>query len=240
MKLSNISLNKNVKYHDHLNPKIWDEKQNLRPEVRKKLIEIAEKFVEFLEIDASAVEDYVVVGSIANYNWNQYSDIDLHVMMDFTKVAETCNGEIVEEYLMAKRALWLDKYDIEIEGLHVETGPQDVAVELTSAAAYSVLENRWLKKPVMQEPDIDKAAYDKKLKEVVSKIEKVLNKDATSDELAALKDELKGMRKDSLNLKNGGTEFSTNNLVYKALRNQGYIDKIEQLKNEKTSEELSL
>lgn len=240
MKLANISLKKNVKYNDHLHPKVWDANQKLKPAIRKKLVEIAESFVEFLEIDASTVEDYQVVGSIANYNWNQYSDIDLHILIDFQKAGDTCNAEITEEWLMAKRALWLERYDIEIDGLKVEVGPQDTSVVLNSAAVYSVLENKWLKKPKMEEPELDEKAYDKKLKEMLAKINKVLSKDATSVELDALQDEIKDMRQASLNLKNGGTEFSTNNLVFKTLRNQGYIDKIKDLKIEKKTEELSL
>jgi hypothetical protein len=240
MKLSDISLKNNVKYNDSLNPKIWDENNKLRTEIRTKLIEIAEKFVEFLEIDESAVEDYYLVGSIANYNWNKYSDIDLHVLMDYNKVAATCNGEIVEEFLFAKRAVWLDRFDIEIEGLDVEIGPQSTETELTSEAVYSILENKWIKKPVKKEPEIDTAKYDAKLKEVLKKIETVLASNPDSKQLDALSEFIKEMRHDSLNLTKGGTEFSINNLVFKTLRNQGYIDKIKDLRDKKTSEELSL
>lgn len=240
MKLSNISLKKNVKYHDHLHPKVWTADQKLKPEVRKKLVEIAEAFVEFLEVDASTVEDYLVVGSIANYNWNDYSDVDLHILMDYKKAGETCSEEITEEWLMAKRALWIERYDITIDGLNVEVGPQDVASELNSSAVFSILENRWLKKPKMEEPKIDEKAYDAKLKEMLGKINKVLSKDATSDELEKLQEEIRTMRQQSLNMKTGGTEFSVNNLVFKTLRNQGYIDRIKEMKVDKKSEELSL
>ena len=240
MKLADISLNNNVKYHNTLHPKIWDENEKLKSAVRKKLIEIAESFVEFLEVDKSTIEDYLIVGSIANYNWNKYSDIDLHILMDFQKAGESCNEEITEDWLMSKRALWLDRYDISIDGLNVEVGPQDIAHDLTSSAVYSILENRWLKKPKHEEPDIDEDAYNKKLKEMVKKIEKVLSKDATSDELQAVQDEIKMMRRSSLNKNSGGTEFNVNNLVFKTLRNQGLIGKLKDMKIDKKSEELSL
>lgn len=236
MKLANIALNKNVQYNDKLNPKIWDDKDQLRPQIRAKLVEIAEKFVEFLEIDDSAVEDYLLVGSIANYNWSQYSDIDLHVLMDFKKLGESCNDEIVEEWLMAKRAVWIEKYDISIEGLKVEVGPQDTTVVLESEGVYSVLEDSWKKKPAIKEPKLDEKAYDKKIKEMIAKVEKVLNKQASSDEISAVREEIKAMRKTSLK----GGEFATNNIVFKALRNQGYIEKLQALQDEKISDELSL
>lgn len=238
MKLADISLSKNVQYNDHLHPKVWGKNDKLLPDVRKKLIEIAEAFVEFMDVPASVVEDYLVVGSGANYNWNQYSDIDLHILMDFKKVAECCDGELVEEFLMNKKALWVATYDIEVNGLAVEVGPQDLVVELNSAAVYSIMENEWVKKPVIDEPELDKKAFDKKVKEMVAKVEKVLNKQASSDEIAAVRDEIKKMRKASLS--KGNNEFSTNNLVYKALRNQGLVDKLKELQDEKYSEELSL
>lgn len=240
MKLADISLKKNVKYNENLHPKVWGNGDKLKPEVRKKLIEIAEAFVEFLEVDASTVEDYLVVGSIANYNWNEYSDIDLHILMDFEKAGDSCNEVITEEWLMAKKALWIERFDIEVDGLPVEVGPQDIAVKLNSAAVYSILENEWVKKPVRKEPELDEKSYDKKLKEMLTKIDKVLKKDATSDEIADLRQEMRDMRQASLNLKKGGTEFSTNNLVYKTLRNQGLVDKLKSLQDDKMSKELSL
>lgn len=236
MKLADIALAKNVQYNDKLNPKVWDDKDKLRPQIRSKLVEIAEKFIEFLEIDESAVEDYLVVGSIANYNWNQYSDIDLHILMDFKKVGESCNDEIVEEWLMAKRAVWIEKYDISIEGLKVEVGPQDITIVLESAGVYSVLEDDWKQKPKHKEPELDEPAYDKKLKEMLAKIKKVLVKGATSDEINKVREEVKDMRKASLK----GGEFATNNLVFKALRNQGFIEKLQALQDETISDELSL
>lgn len=239
MKLADISLNKNVKYNDKLHPKVWDANQKLKPAVRKKLVEIAEAFVEFLEIDASTVEDYLVVGSIANYNWNQYSDIDLHILIDFQKASDSCNEEVTEEWLMAKKALWLERFDITVDGLKVEVGPQDVTVNLTSAAVYSILENRWIKKATHKEPELDQKAYDKKLKEMLDRAMKLLGKDSTSEEIADFRQELRDMRQSSLNLKKGGNEFSTNNLVYKTLRNQGIVDKLKELQDKKMSEELS-
>ena len=239
MKLSDLSLKKNVKYHDNLHPKLWTKDDKLKPDVRKKLVEIAESFVEYLEIDASTVEDYLVVGSIANYNWNEYSDIDLHILMDFAKASESCNEEVTEEWLMGKRALWVERYDITLDGLKVEVGPQDLTVELNSSAIYSVLENRWVKKPKHNEPEIDQKAYDKKMAEMLAKINKVLNGKPTSDEVEALQDEIKDMRQNTLNKKGAGDEFSVNNLVFKALRNQGLMDKIKDLKIDLKSEELS-
>lgn len=240
MKLADIALNKNVKYNEHLHPKIWDANNKLKSEVRSKLVEIAESYIEFLEISKSTVEDYLVVGSAANYNWNEYSDIDLHIVIDFEKAGESCNAEITEEWLMAKRALWIERYDITINGLQVEVGPQDVNVDLTSEAVYSVLENKWLKKPKLNPPKLDEPSYDKKLKQMLDKANALISGKASSDEIDTFLDSLRDMRQSSLDKTNGGTEFSTNNLVYKTLRNQGILDKLKELRIDRKSEELSL
>lgn len=240
MKLEDISLKGNVKYNTKLHPKVWDSKDKLLPDVRKKLVEIGESFVEFLEIDASTVEDYLVVGSIANYNWSKFSDIDLHILMDFEKAGETCSEEITEEWLWAKRSVWMERYDINVVGLKVEVGPQDTNAKLASAAVYSVLENRWIKKPALKEPKIDEKKYDKLLKDTLAKIDKVVKKKATSDEIQELRDTLKDMRMGSLDPKNKAAEYAVGNLVFKTLRNQGVLDKLEALEIDKKSKELSL
>ena len=48
-----------------LNPKIWDG-DDLKPEVRAKLIEIARAFEDFVGIDLD-ITDYSITGSNANY-----------------------------------------------------------------------------------------------------------------------------------------------------------------------------
>lgn len=236
MKLANLSLQKNVKYNNTLHPKIWDG-ERLKRDVRKKLIEIAESFVEFIGVKPSVVEDYIIVGSSANYNWNEYSDIDLHVVMDFSAVAETCNDEIVEEYLRDKRELWLKRFDIDIDGVKVEVSPQDINAELESSAVYSVLENRWIKKPKVNEPDINQEAYEKKLKDILERVSNLLKNKPKSEDIDNLLDEIKKMRRSSLA---SGGEFAVNNLVFKTLRNQGVIEKLSKMRDDKKSEELSL
>lgn len=237
MKLNDLALDKNVKYNDKLHPKLWDG-ESLKPEVRQKLIEIGEAFFEALDVEPTALHDFYVVGSCANYNWNQYSDIDLHVLMDYKIVAQSCNDELIEDFLWSKRAVWLDKYDINVLGLKVEVGPQDISATLESAAVYSLMENNWIKKPVKSPPKIDEDKYDDKVELMKKKINVLLaKKNVTADEIDKLQDELKNMRQAGLDK---GGEFNPDNLAFKSLRNQGYLDKLNDLKTDKRSEELSL
>ena len=75
-----------MKFHDTLNDKVWDlNTEDLIPEVKEKLEEIAEAFIEFLEIPTDAVLDNVITGSSASCNYNEFSDLDLHIIVDYDK-----------------------------------------------------------------------------------------------------------------------------------------------------------
>ena len=70
--------------HGELNPKLWvDDK--LRNDLRKGFLKIAHHFYEFLEIDVP-IQDIILIGSNANYNWTKYSDIDLHVIVNYLEI----------------------------------------------------------------------------------------------------------------------------------------------------------
>ena len=73
--------------NDKLIPGIWDEKENFNPEVRQKLLKIAQDFFESLDLGV-AIDDITVTGSGASYNWSKMSDIDLHILVDYRKVDE--------------------------------------------------------------------------------------------------------------------------------------------------------
>ena len=70
-----------MKFHDELCDKIFNG-EDLKPEVSEKLLEIADAFIEFLEVPTDAIKDVVITGSMVSYNYTQYSDIDLHLKVD--------------------------------------------------------------------------------------------------------------------------------------------------------------
>ena len=69
---------------EKLNTDIWDGNV-LKNEVRERLLEIAEEFVKFInvELEMSDIEDIIFTGSLANYNYTKFSDIDVHVLFNF-------------------------------------------------------------------------------------------------------------------------------------------------------------
>ena len=83
-----------------LNPKLWDG-DCLKKGMTYKLLRIAKAFFEFLELpDNVQVLDVLLIGSNANYNWTDKSDIDLHVVINYQAVGD--NLHLVKNYMMAK------------------------------------------------------------------------------------------------------------------------------------------
>ena len=114
---------------DELNSEIWDyigsendKEPNLKPEIDKKLLEIADNFINFLGVDVD-IEDITMTGSLSNYNWSSFSDIDLHVLIDFDSV--NIDKKVLRELFNAKQGMWNSLHDIEVYGYEVELYAQD-------------------------------------------------------------------------------------------------------------------
>ena len=89
-------------YHNKLNIKFWDER-GLRPEVKDKLLQIGTKWAEFAKIPSTAVKDMILVGGNANYNYTRFSDLDLHLVVDKSQIADC--PELLDDYLRDKKKL---------------------------------------------------------------------------------------------------------------------------------------
>jgi hypothetical protein len=211
-----------------LNPKLWED-DILKPEIKKQLLKIADVFKEFIGIELDIV-DYTLTGSNANYTWTEYSDLDLHIIvkgMPDLKDRELYN---------AKKALWAEEHNITIKGLPVECYVQGEKEPHHSTGVYSIVADQWLEKPKKVKPTLDDAAIKAKKESVIHDIEtSLLSKDLTK--LRAVKLKITKMRKSGLE-KAG--EWSTENIVFKVLRNMGLIDKMTSMIKELEDEELSL
>ncbi len=232
-------------YKDELSPKFWEnpttpENASLKKEVRKKLMEISDEFFEYLDLDLF-ISDITMTGSLANFNWSDFSDVDLHFIFDYEQVAG--NEEIYREYFNLKKTLFNSTHDIKIFGHDVEIYIQDLLEPHHSTGVYSVLHNDWINVPKKEEIEIDKDVLKKKIKNVVSQLEDVfLNLDDENPKTAIkildnFKEKLKKYRSAGLD-KSG--EKSYENLVFKYLRRTGYIQKIFDAKNKIIDKTLSL
>ena len=228
MLLSELLTANVVTVNRRLNPKIWvgDE---LKPEVKQKLLKIAAAFEKFLGVDI-VVTDTTITGSNANYTWTEYSDLDLHLIVPGTPTQEQ------RELYSAKKALWAELHDIRIKGLPVECYVQGEAEPHHSTGVYSIEADSWLEKPKKVRPDIDDDSVEAKKDDLMRRIEvALLSKDI--DRLRAVKDRVTDMRKSGLER---AGEWSVENIVFKILRNLGIIDEISERIRELEDQDLSL
>lgn len=225
---SGFDISTAVIFHDELNPKLFAN-QRLKPEIRQGLLKIAEHFQDFIGVELTIV-DITVSGSNAAFSYTEYSDIDLHL------VVQVPNEPEYKELLDAKKNVYNAKHDIKVKGIDVELYAQDVEQDHHSLGIYSVLKNTWVSRPEKVSVKVDSGDVKEKYKNYKERIEVVL-KDNELDVAKASWDDLKRMRKAGLE-KNG--EFSTENIVYKMLRNQGWIERLQDHITDLQDNELSI
>jgi len=209
-----------------LNQKLWDGDKGVRAGVKGALLAVVEEFLEGLDLDLN-IEDIIVTGSIANYNWSKFSDIDIHIVLDFEMIND--NREMVKKFFDAVRANWNKLHNIFVKGHEVEIYVQDMREPHFSTGVYSLENDQWLVKPKKVKPHIDKETATKKMKHIAREINKLSllydNKQyERSFELAErLKEKIKRMRRSGLE-KTG--IYSPENLAFKMLRRSGDIEQL--------------
>ena len=207
-----------------LNPKIWENpedpnKSTMVSEVRMALERIADEFIEYLGDDVF-VDDVVLTGSLANFNWSEFSDFDLHIIIDLKQYED--DSELYKELFNLKKQVFNDKHNIKIYGYDVELYAQDIEESHYASGVYSIMNNEWITKPKKFKLEIDKEVLKNKIDCWTEKIDKGLESDEPKT-LDNIKEKLKDYRKSGLE-KDG--ELSYENLVFKFLRRSGHIQKL--------------
>lgn len=220
-----------------LNPKIWTFNNELKPEVRQVLLDIANSYYNSLELSGLKVKDIYFTGSLANYGWTNGSDIDLHIIVDY---GEFSGIGFLEDYLYLKKKNWLDNHNISIYGFEVEPFAKDKEVHHKYKAIYSVLNNKWIVEPSKERPIIDFETVKDKSSSImndIDRIEGIVDEDKKFKKAEKLKNKLGGLRSIGLS---GEGEYSNENLIYKTLRRTGYLDKLSNTKYSALDSKLSI
>ena len=206
------------KMRDELNPKIWED-EKMDPEVKARLLKIADDYFEGLDLPGVDIEDITMTGSLANYNWSKYSDIDLHIVIDYKDLP--MDEELVQDYLKSKSDFWNDEHNIKVYGFDVEIYVQDMNQEHYSTGVYSVLNNEWVIKPEKKKISLNSKIVKDKANKVMDMIDDLYDIMVDTDdyekvhELAdKVKDKIKKMRQCGLDK---GGEWSVENIVFKLL-----------------------
>lgn len=220
---------------EKLNPKIFINSDQMKPEIRNKLLEVVDEFLVSLDFEIDfPVLDIILVGSNAGYNYNEHSDIDLHIVTDFTQLCG-CT-EVVQQLFNAERSIFNKSYDIKFKGVEVELYVEDVNASTVSNGVYSVLRDGWVVRPQIPvftaELDTASDAWRDTYELATS-----LLTNGSVDEIREFLNGLYLMRKYSI-LSDG--EYSQGNLIFKELRNLGIIDQLKERLVSVRSKELSI
>jgi len=219
---------KSFRTRNTLNPEVWTEENKLKPEIRKQLLTLANDFFETLEVGDLEIDDIILTGSLSNYNWSKYSDIDLHILVDFKDLDE--NVELVRDYFNAKKGIWNEAHDIRVHDFDVEMYVQDTHEAHAATAVYSILNDKWNKEPKsLEDIEIDEKQVEKKAEDLMKRIDNIEHKydneyyEEVVADVTKLKEKIRKFRK--CGLEDSG-EFSPENLAFKALRRNGYLERL--------------
>lgn len=206
--------------HTELDPQFWDEHMELRQEVGDRLLQIANDFVEDLDVEFQ-VYDIRLTGSLANYNWSEYSDLDVHIVVNFAKLDS--DPKLVKKFFDAARLRWNDKHDIMLYNHEVEIYVEDLNEEHISSGVYSILRHEWIVEPDADEVDIDHVTARKRSDNIMTQIHligKILHDKPLSalGSIERLQAKIKTMRQQGL--KSGDQEYSAENIAFKILRRE--------------------
>lgn len=219
-----------VPYHNELNQILWQDNE-LKTEIRYKLLYIAKHFAQFLNVPKLKLRDITISGSNAAYGYSDSSDLDLHLVVDIP----TDRPELVELY-DAKKNQYNLKYNIKLKTIPVELYVQNSTQPHASAGIFSILNDKWISKPKHQAPKVTEQEVKSKARNYASRINLALN----SSELAIAEEAMAELRRlRQAGLASGG-EFSVENLAFKLLRARGKIDKLRKHIDQLQSASLSI
>lgn len=245
-------LEEDIEKHESLNPKLFDKDNFLLNDVREKLLEIANFFLDTLAEDEIKFElkDIKLVGSNCSYNYTKDSDIDLHLVAN-TKTLK-CPDNLYPLLYSAYRSIFNKNYSPKIKGIPVEIFVETDDTEqlndsvklearqqtaLKSNGVYSVLNNKWIKEPVPEDiPEIDMDAFETEFEKWEDKYNELL-KNPNIDSVDNFIEDLYDLRKTAIA---DDGEYSLGNLIFKEMRNLQYLDHLKELKCELISKNLSI
>ena len=224
-----------LRFTEILNPTFWIG-DSLKPEVNEALMKFAEAFAAYVDLDERAIVDVLLLGGNAGYNYTQYSDLDVHIVVD-PKYIPDCNPDLLDQYYMDKKTLWELTHNITIYGVKAEPYIERPKVtRKKSQGVYSIMKKTWIQEPEKVRGEVEEKEIEKKVNNFKTKIDAFI-KNENVDGLRELVKKLRDSR--SVSLQKYG-EYGFENMVFKELRNQGYIDKVRTVVVNLKSKNLSL
>ena len=218
-----------------LNPDIFNKDNIMDSKIRLKLLDIVDDFIKTLAIDWVKPKHIFVIGSIVNYNWGTFSDIDINIAYDFTKIYKK-NTDFVADYMWSKRNEWNQKHEeLTIKGFPVELTVVDVNKLGVSSGIYDLEKNKWEKEPV----DLDDIQFNVEYiksycSKQMTKVDEIIDKIDTETDTHKLEKLSKKLEQINQNwidfrkkaLQSKQKEMSNGNIIMKILKHSGYVQKV--------------
>jgi len=226
--------------NDQLEPKLWSG-DKLKPQFKERLVEIAEDFIDNLPFPVE-IRDVRFTGSLANYNWSKYSDIDLHIVIDFTDIDD--NKGLVKEMFDSKRLRWNENHNIKVKGYDVELYVEDVNEEHSSSGIYSIMTDEWIQHPEQIDRSIDLETAKKKASDIeqqIASVERLFDSgefEKVMRHVDRIKNKIRSMRQAGLETED--MEFSPENIAFKLLRRNDLLDTLTKLKYKAYDQSMTL
>jgi len=228
-----------------LDPNFFTDNLELRSNIRDTLLELSDEVINSIhkDYDINITPSFIVVtGSLCGYNWDEYSDVDFHIVFDYNQI-QLDKRELVKKTLLLYAQRWnQNKYILHDRSLEVYF--QDVNEKHEAPGIYDIVHNHWIKEPsgadIKTNGNITVAA-DKYLADVqimtdVYLAEPNKTQEYISNTLNDIKQywsSIRDMRK--VSLKNDGL-YGMGNLIFRALRRnntmQMIVDFMRNLKND--------
>ena len=151
-------------YNTHLEPHLFDAEGQMRPLVVDALILFANNYLSFLSrlgipVSADDVRDILAYGSTTNYYYDDASDIDVVIFVDWTKISKNLPGLDMSAMGHALMSAWKRGYNLRILGrrvdMHIENinDPSEGPDVIKPGSIYSLMRRCWIRRPEMLSND---------------------------------------------------------------------------------------
>ena len=140
---------------------------------------------------------------------------------------------------MAKKSIWNNNYPLEYKGMDIELYAQDWNDRLhSSVGQFSVMKNKWLKKPSSEIISVDDEVIDAKMAPLQYEIEQLSEKDPQLEyRVKHILQRLYKMRQTGLEAEG---EYSIENLAFKKLRTKGLLARLKDMSKRITLSQLQI
>lgn len=207
-------------YNETLCPDLWDSAQHLDPKIRANLLQMANDFYEKTELPAPIIDVYLM-GSAANYNWTPDSDIDVHVIIDYSKLQMP--PETAKQTVKTVGAQWNSEHNILIKGHKVEMNLQNSTEQKPYVMGiYSLNKDQWLRKPFKMSFNLNRQVLKFQYETMKNYVNNAI-RSRDREQMKSAKKYLDAYRQYGLDTYG---ELSYENIIYKMLRARGLIKQL--------------